>query len=287
MTALLIEIIGTFARDVRSEIEPAALSGLYRPESPASLEAREVGDVATKGAIAPGLLAIHGMSNLMADIETLGPESCERSVVPWMIGRAHLELAARAVWLLHPSLTPVVRVERSLALWFDGLRRDLRQTEGVVARIGEANMRSSDGHKKSLQATWRTFESRARALNIRVEPSGNGIRSIKRVGTTKAIGPTEMVRETFKDGPIYDFLSAMSHERPMTIATVEAAGRDSLVETFVLRKILWWFGVSSWAFYSLCGFESDEACWCLGRSLASLGPSADSILGAVGRPRLP
>lgn len=228
-------------------------SSRYLADSRAALEAQAVGQEPLEEAVEQGWYPIYIMGELQFSLGYLLLIDDSLSVSPWGIVRSHLEMAARATWVLDPRLTnPAERVERSIALQLDELQRSRDFVNDAAAHFGESELPGRRGAQEDLIGRWDYLESQARELELEVSPEGKQPRRIKSVGSTRVLTPGQMASQTFEQEIDYRFLSTMTHYRPMTVFSLESR-RDSLLE--FSAKVLHWFAVPSWYLFTLCGFD--------------------------------
>ena len=168
------------------------------PSSLASLELEGIADT--------GLLnGVHDQVNVLIELAADHVSAFVRTVTepvntaaPWTCIRAALEAGALALWLADPSIEPMVRVSRSLALRYEGI---VQNAKYLMAR-GDKHLAVKA--KEAIP----TLERRALAVGFERQEDRNG----KRIGigqTMPAI--TSIVGLALAEEPTYRMLSGVAH----------------------------------------------------------------------------
>lgn len=224
----------------------------YTPSSPAAVEAQLQGKDVVEDAIRQGWSAILAMGEMHYALGYLLLVDESLNLSPWVLVRSHLELAARAAWIFDPLVTGVVRVERSIAMQLDEINRSHEFVKESSASFGPKYGLDGDDARSGLEKMWGEIESQSQKLGIEIRPAGDGIRRIRKVGSTRLLGPGAMAGKALGQKVDYEFLSAMVHHRPMTVFSLSNI-RGTLLE--FTEKMLHWFALPSWYFFILCGFD--------------------------------
>ena len=233
----------------------------YVVHSLAEQEARIVGQEAIDDVLTQGAASISVMGDIMtavAVILMLEPVSLNSVSVGNLI-RSQLESSVRASWLLDPSISPKIRVARSLVLEFDGLRA----AHDFASQFGDY-FRDSEQSKKPqaampLSQRWGVVEKSAERLQLPLDPGEGGIfRRVQSVDGVSLPRSTELTRQETGTTVPYSLLSKVDHINPVAMLGVERVlGMRQVVLAF-LPKIFQWFVAPIWRYFTLCRLDVDR-----------------------------
>ena len=155
--------------------------------------------------------------HLMAFTKTLSEPI--QTIAPWTCVRAMLEASAIASWIFDPSLDASTRVQRSFALWHEGLSQQVK--------FGRA--RGDDADTAKVLARINEVESQALALGYPRVQNKNG----DRIGIGQQMPAiTEIIRDVLNEEAAYRLLSAMAHAHHWALQQLSFQEADKLTIQF-------------------------------------------------------
>ena len=228
---------------------------LYTPSSRAAAEARALGRDVVEAAIRQGWSATLAMGEMHYALGYLLLIDKTLNLAPWGLVRSHLEMASRAAWIFDPSAGGVARIERSIAVQLDELNRSSEFVKESASFFGPKYGLDGEDAQQGLEKMWRDLEAECRRCSITLKPEGDRIRRVRKVGSTRVLGPGQMADRALGQKMDYELLSAIVHHRPLTVFSLSDI-RASLLE--FIGKVLQWFSITVWYQFNLCGFDLEK-----------------------------
>ena len=167
----------------------------YTGMSPAAAEARILGGDVVEAAIQQGWYATLAMAEIHYALGYLLLVDKSLNVSPWGLVRSHLEMASRAAWTFDPSAGGLPRVERSIAVQLDEINRSSDFVKASSSYFGPKYGLDGAEARQGLSKMWARLEADCQRCGIALRPEGSSIRRIRKVGSTRVLGPGEMAEK--------------------------------------------------------------------------------------------
>lgn len=266
--SLICSAVDGFASDVGGLIDTLDSQLEGAPGSRSALERAQHGQIMAHETVgSQAALLLEAAGDYLFAVPRLLTEPA-MAIAPWACARGVLESCSQLSWLLDPRIAGTVRLSRSLALRFRGVREQLKLYEA------ERDTEKVD----ALLARIQLIRDTADARGIEVHSNAKG--HIDRVGE-KLPSATALAGDFLNAANYYRLLSAVTHSQGAFILASSFKATDKRgrmekslstdVAAFLLLQPTGWFARAAWRYLSYLGFADDRMIGLLEAAYDKLG----------------